>query len=253
MAAPYSWDAGASTAVAVDLAPPPQGFLSPTTELVLVDALSPQQQQHGPPQLYEQPQSSAAQVTHLRRSVGQLEVAKATLERELHSTVGSRDLLAAELESLRTLSAQLERQCEEGARERAEALQEVALLNGLLAGNQKKAHDEAARLTASLEEAIRGRSAADTERDVLRAEAKAGQAERERTQTQALDEALTAKQRMRELQEVQRESEAARREKDEVARLLRSLHSAAASACGLAYSSELPTQVMCPPRPTSQK
>eukprot|EP01061_Rhynchopus_euleeides_P001430 TRINITY_DN11011_c0_g1_i1.p1 TRINITY_DN11011_c0_g1~~TRINITY_DN11011_c0_g1_i1.p1 ORF type:complete len:620 (+),score=160.98 TRINITY_DN11011_c0_g1_i1:153-1862(+) len=164
--------------------------------------------------------SGPADVSHaafLKRSVGQLESSKATLESELHHAVSERDLLSGDLESLRTLCHQLEAQVADKTRANAELEAEVSLINNLLTNNQRKAGDEIAKLSNDLESAIRRRSAAETELSALRTESTAAAVVQSTLPLVSAEETEAYKQRSKDLQDLLTRS---REKESETQRLL---------------------------------
>ena len=203
-----------------------------------------------------------AQASFLKRSLGQTEQAKAALEQELHSAVLARDMMSAELSSLKTLCAQLEREADEKTKQHAELGAEVSLVNNLLKNNQKKASEEIAKLSTELEAAIRQRSAAETDSASLRKEAA--------DSNRLLEESAYTNQRMKDLQDAldrskereaeaqktiveqrlrsdvsQREADDRSQDKSRYADLLSKLWASAAPAAGLKLpvTSHVPTLV----------
>eukprot|EP01063_Lacrimia_lanifica_P021249 TRINITY_DN2852_c0_g1_i1.p1 TRINITY_DN2852_c0_g1~~TRINITY_DN2852_c0_g1_i1.p1 ORF type:complete len:815 (+),score=377.21 TRINITY_DN2852_c0_g1_i1:58-2502(+) len=136
-----------------------------------------------------------AQVAYMRRVMGQLEVGKSMLERELHNTITSRDLLSNELDSLSTLCQQLEQANDVKTREKAELEQEVALLNNMVQNAQAASQDEIERLRVQLDDAIREGSMYATELQNSQAQ--------QQTTNQLVQEIKGSHDRVRELENIE--------------------------------------------------
>eukprot|EP01064_Diplonema_japonicum_P034300 TRINITY_DN7071_c0_g1_i4.p1 TRINITY_DN7071_c0_g1~~TRINITY_DN7071_c0_g1_i4.p1 ORF type:complete len:666 (+),score=173.07 TRINITY_DN7071_c0_g1_i4:1212-3209(+) len=111
---------------------------------------------------------AVAQLTYMRRAVGELEVGKAMLEREVHNTVAARNALTAELCSMQSLCSQLEKESDVKTREKAELQAEVDLLNNMMQGQLRCSTEETQKLRNEVEEAVHLNGVLSTELETMK-------------------------------------------------------------------------------------
>eukprot|EP01059_Diplonema_ambulator_P005240 TRINITY_DN1499_c0_g2_i1.p1 TRINITY_DN1499_c0_g2~~TRINITY_DN1499_c0_g2_i1.p1 ORF type:complete len:676 (+),score=210.44 TRINITY_DN1499_c0_g2_i1:29-2056(+) len=143
---------------------------------------------------------TVAQLAHMKRAVGQLEVSKAVLERELHNTVAARDALSAELSSLQGICRRLEQESDVKTREKAELRAEVGLLNEMIRSQQQRFNEEKERLHAELEDAVKRTSIIATELETTRID-KQTLGDVQRISADALTELHEAQEKCRDLEQ----------------------------------------------------
>ncbi|KAJ9469013.1 hypothetical protein DIPPA_13105 [Diplonema papillatum] len=115
-------------------------------------------------------QDSMAQLCHLRRSIGQLEVSKALLERELHTVYTARDAMSIELSELRSACATLETDVEKRTKEKADLQARHNVLNNLFESQKNAAQGTIDHLRGQLHAQHRSNGEMKTEMDGLRTE-----------------------------------------------------------------------------------